>query len=330
MTDSNNNNIFTHEGILRFFQEVWNSTEDNLFVVLKSPEGDYITEASNPALVKLFNLTPEQASGAKLKELLPAEIYQQVAARYDACFDQNKALNYDESYDFGNTGEMQYWRTMLLPFTDPNTSEQRIFGISREFTELKRYEEQLILANEKLEAEVEQRTLELKHALKTMERISIIDKLTDIYNRHKLDHELNKELLKAERYGHEFGILLLDIDNFKQINDSLGHQAGDEVLIEFAQQLKHCLRQTDTLGRWGGDEFLIIAPNSNAESLTMLAQKIKETISSHSFYFIDEVRSSMGLSLNKSGDSIDTLMQRADKALYASKASGKNLITFQE
>lgn len=299
MFDSHHNDIFSHEGILRFFREVWNSTEDNLFIVLKSPEGDYITEASNPALIDLFKLTPEQASGAKLKEILPAEIYQSVAARYDACFAQNRPLNYDEAHDVDNTGEMRYWRTMLLPFTDPNTAEQRIFGISREFSELKRYEEKLLQANEKLEAEVEQRTQELKHALKEMERISIIDKLTDIYNRHKLDYELHKELLKAERYGDAFGVLLLDIDNFKQINDSLGHQTGDQVLIDFAQQLKHCLRETDTLGRWGGDEFLVIAPNSNAESLTILAQKIKASLANHSFRFVEGVKSSMGLTLIK-------------------------------
>lgn len=251
------------EGELRLFRAVWNHSEDNLFVVLKTAAGDFITERSNPSLIKLFHLKPEEASGCSLKELLPSEAYKVIANRYNECLQKNLPITYEESHVIDESGLMRYWSTMILPVTDTQTGEQRIFGMSREVTELKRIEEQLTLVNEKLESAVEERTKELQQALLEMEKISKYDKLTGLYNRHKLDEELLKEMDLAKRYGTCFGLILMDIDNFKSINDSLGHHQGDMALVEFAKVLKNAIRKTDVLGRWGGLKIFFSTPFYN-------------------------------------------------------------------
>lgn len=317
------------EDELRFFKAVWNNSEDNLFIVLKTEDGDFITERTNPALVKLFQLTPEQASGASLKAFLPAEAFQKIAQRYNDCLQNNAAVHYEESHVLDDSGGVRYWETMLLPIIDEQTGEQRVFGISREFTRLKRIEEQLKLANERLEEKVKARTKELEEALQKMEKISIYDKLTKLYNRHKLDDELTNEINFAKRYGNCFGLILMDVDNFKTINDSLGHVIGDKVLVEFADVLKQSIRQTDIAGRWGGDEFLIIVPKASRETILHLVNTLQKNIKQHKFEKVGLLTLSIGGAVYKESDDVDSIIQRADRALYKSKNKGKDNFTFE-
>lgn len=325
----NENKTVSSADELRFFKAVWNNSEDNLFIVLKTVDGDFITERTNPALVKLFNMTPEQASGSSLKRLLPAEAFQKIAQRYNECLQKNAPVHYEECHVLDDSGGARYWETMLLPIIDEQTGEQRIFGISREFTRLKRIEAQLKLTNEKLEEKVKTRTKELEEALQKMEKISIYDKLTMLYNRHKLDDELTKEINFAKRYGNCFGLILIDVDNFKMINDSLGHVLGDKVLVEFSDVLKQSIRQTDIVGRWGGDEFLIIVPKASKESILQLAKTLQKNIKQHKFEKIGLLTLSIGGAVYRESDNADSIIQRADKALYGSKDKGKNNFTFE-
>lgn len=219
----NKKQLMIDQGELKLFRTVWDHSEDNLFVVRKMPDGDFITERTNPSLVKLFKLTAEQASGYPLKNLLPPDAYHAIAARYSECLEKNIPIDYEESHIIDSSDLPSYWLTKILPVIDPETGQERIFGVSRNITELKRIEQQLVLANERLEHEVEKRTEELKLALREMERISKYDKLTKLCNRHKLDEELEKEIELARRYENSFGLILMDIDDFKQINDTHGH-----------------------------------------------------------------------------------------------------------
>ncbi len=325
----NENKTVSGDDELRFFKAVWDNSEDNLFIVLKAQDGDFITERTNPALVKLFQFTPEQASGASLKSLLPTEAFQKIAQRYNECLQKNAPVHYEEVHVIDDSGEARYWETMLLPIIDKQTGAQRIFGISREFTRLKRIDEQLKLTNEKLEEKVKARTKELEEALQKMEKISIYDKLTKLYNRHKLDNELNKEIDFAKRCGNCFGLILMDIDNFKIINDSLGHVLGDKVLVEFADVFKRSIRQTDIAGRWGGDEFLIIVPKASKETILHLAKTLQKNIKQHKFQKVGFLTLSIGGAVYRDSDDADSIIQRADKGLYRSKDKGKDSFTIE-
>lgn len=171
-------------------------------------------------------------------------------------------------------------------------------------------------------------TLE-KSLQKELEKLVVTDRLTKIYNRHKLDEVLEHSKELADRYGSPFGIIILDIDHFKQVNDTHGHQGGDVALVEFAFILRRYSRKTDIVGRYGGEEFLIVAPQANEESIMLFAQKLQEHIRKYNFNIVGKLTASMGISIYAEYDSVDTLLSRADEALYEAKENGRDCIYFK-
>jgi len=180
--------------------------------------------------------------------------------------------------------------------------------------------------NDTLEKKVGERTQELKEKNDELNILAITDNLTGIYNRVKLNKELNKEIKRCERYGEIFSVIIIDIDNFKSINDSYGHQSGDTILAEFSQVLTDTLRETDILGRWGGEEFLILSPETDKEGILSLAEKIRRAVETYSFTAIKKVTASFGTATYINEDQYKMLIERADKALYRAKGSGKNQV----
>ena len=161
---------------------------------------------------------------------------------------------------------------------------------------------------------------------KLLEKLSITDELTKIYNRRKLDELLQSELNRCERFSHTFSVAILDIDHFKKINDAYGHQMGDKVLIEIADTLKTHMRKTDYVGRFGGEEFVIICPESDKNGIYKLMENIRKDIQNHDFKGVGQVTASFGISILKEKDNIESLLKRADIALYQAKAAGRNKV----
>ena len=161
---------------------------------------------------------------------------------------------------------------------------------------------------------------------KLLEKLSITDELTKIYNRRKLDELLQSELNRCERFSHTFSVAILDIDHFKKINDTYGHQMGDKVLIEIADTLKTHMRKTDYVGRFGGEEFVIICPESDKNGIYKLMENIRKDIQNHDFKGVGQVTASFGISILKEKDNIESLLKRADIALYQAKAAGRNKV----
>ncbi|MGB4497176.1 MAG: GGDEF domain-containing protein [Methylococcaceae bacterium] len=169
-------------------------------------------------------------------------------------------------------------------------------------------------------------TSELEQVNSELELLSITDKLTQIYNRVKLDSVLNHEINYANRYQTDFSVILIDIDHFKQVNDAHGHNTGDSVLIFMAQILKENVRNSDILGRWGGEEFLIILPQTNAQQAFELAEKIRKTVESAKFPVVNHKTISVGVTQYCSDDSVIELIERADGGLYDAKNTGRNKV----
>ena len=157
-----------------------------------------------------------------------------------------------------------------------------------------------------------------------MEYIAVTDPLTGLNNRGKLDQALSRALRRAKYEKLGCCVILLDIDHFKRVNDDFGHQTGDRILIELAQLLRSNLRATDIVGRWGGEEFLIVLPATDRQQGKMLAEKIRNTVAT--FVFVNDIHItiSSGVACYQTDDSEQTLMRRADQALYAAKAQGRN------
>ena len=161
---------------------------------------------------------------------------------------------------------------------------------------------------------------------KMFERTSTTDTLTQIPNRLHLNTIGKIELEKAKRYKSIFSTTIMDIDHFKNVNDTYGHDAGDIVLVEIAKILKDNTRDTDTIGRWGGEEFLIICSNTDANHTKIYVQKIKEKINSFDFTAVGHLTCSFGISEYNPDDKAGESFKRADEALYKAKNSGRNKI----
>gem|GEM_PF-798944 len=161
---------------------------------------------------------------------------------------------------------------------------------------------------------------------KTIEKLAQIDHLTQLYNRQKIDEVLQREFLLAEKLGTSLSILMLDIDRFKLVNDQYGHQVGDTVLIEFSKILLDETRRSDFAGRFGGEEFLIIIPNTSLSNAILLAEKLRKKVSEFTFSTIGHKTVSIGVSSYRNGDYLPSLIKRADDGLYLAKNSGRNLV----
>lgn len=161
---------------------------------------------------------------------------------------------------------------------------------------------------------------------KYIEQVSLIDYLTQVYNKKYYDEILDKEVYSAQRYGYNLSLLLLDIDLFKDINDTFGHQVGDNVLKEFASLLLKDTRKSDIVSRIGGEEFTIIVENDTIESANAFASKIRREIQEHEFKTVKNLTVSIGISSYIEGDTSQTLFKRVDDAMYQAKKNGRNQV----
>lgn len=166
----------------------------------------------------------------------------------------------------------------------------------------------------------------LKEKSHELEKISITDPLTNIFNRRHLEASLEDEVQRTIRYGHPLSVILIDIDYFKSINDDFGHQTGDRVLSKFTRLVKKRIRKTDILGRWGGEEFLIVCPEISIDDAFRLAEGLRKKIETTVFDRAGKRTASFGIAEYKSGDDKEALVVRADMALYRAKESGRNQV----
>ncbi len=170
--------------------------------------------------------------------------------------------------------------------------------------------------------------MKLRRYSKELKRLSITDSLTNLYNRMKIDALLQYQHHLHIRYKAPCGVIMLDIDHFKNINDKFGHQTGDYVLQQFADILKKNIRATDLLGRWGGEEFLIICPNTDLEQTKYVAENLRDKIAHYNFSKdIKHLTASFGVTCFKKNKTIDDLIKEVDAALYASKEKGRDMVT---
>ncbi len=157
-----------------------------------------------------------------------------------------------------------------------------------------------------------------------LEKLSITDSLTGTYNRMKIERILDNEILRVKRSKEPLSMILLDIDNFKKVNDEFGHQAGDMVLQKMASLLQDNIRRTDSLGRWGGEEFMVVCPHTEHKGAWSLAEKLRLKIMCADFGEVGRITGSFGVSQFVAGESEDSFLRRADDALYQAKNGGRN------
>jgi diguanylate cyclase (GGDEF)-like protein/PAS domain S-box-containing protein len=169
---------------------------------------------------------------------------------------------------------------------------------------------------------------ELLESKKRYELLSITDGLTNLFNLRHFYDQLSSEMERSRRYGHPLSLILLDVDDFKKFNDTFGHKEGDSVLVKIADVVRSCLRRTDTAYRYGGEEFVVILPETKQDRGLVIAERIRATFKKHIFYPGEEKAIQKTVSLGVTQLSVEedssSFIKRADKNMYKAKSLGKD------
>lgn len=242
-------------------------------------------------LQEIINRPVREVSGEAASSMLEPKMAQAFAGR-----------PVDFELDVENNGELRYVRGNAVPDFDADGTVVGIYVMMQDSTKLKRAQEKLV-------------------------QLAQFDSLTSLANRNRLYDKLGEALARGKRHGKELAVLYLDLDKFKSINDSLGHAGGDAVLREFASRLKASVRQTDTVARIAGDEFVILLEdlNSSAEAEQIADIILDNTKTPMSFGdAVLNFSTSIGIAIATASDSADSVLKRADEALYSAKAAGRS------
>ena len=177
---------------------------------------------------------------------------------------------------------------------------------------------------------IKELTDQIQAANQMLAEMAVTDPLTSLVNRRSLDEHLEREWARSQRYGNSFSVLMLDVDFFKKVNDNHGHAVGDQVLRLVSETIKQVVRQTDVVGRYGGEEFMVLAPETSSRNAKILADRIRVRIAGASLDHRDlpGITVSLGVSSTDRRDipSVTELVALADAALYAAKHAGRDRV----
>lgn len=279
--------------------------------LITSAAHDAIVMVDNDGKVTFWNKAAETMFGYSSEEMLgkdphdfivPPHYHEQQRARFSLF------AHGGEGGLINKTTEVEALRKGGTPFfAELSLSSVKIggkwhgIGIVRDITDRKQAEEKLRLQ-------------------------ATTDALTGIANRRQFDVVLEAEMSRAMRHHLPLAVMIVDIDYFKQINDAFGHQVGDDVLVELTRLVSGNIRAHDFFARWGGEEFVILSPNCDAENMRLLAEKLRVAVEMHAFPDISRVTCSFGLTDYRIGDSAENFIGRADAGLYRAKESGRNRV----
>lgn len=216
---------------------------------------------------------------------------------------------------------------------NPDGAVARMLGAHRNIDASKRLLQQLEQQNSSLEALVAERTQELSWVNQQLQRqldenrdLAERDALTLIANRYRLEKVLQQECERARRYRHPLSLIVMDLDDFKPINDRYGHARGDSVLIDLVARIKGCLHGTELLARWGGDEFVVVLVDASLAHAHQMASTIRQALEQAPAMGDYQLTMSYGVVERREGEGQQQLLSRADQALYRAKSAGKNCI----
>jgi len=261
-------------------------------------------------------------SGNQPKEYW-AEMYQII---------EQKGIWQDEVKNKAKNGKYYWVDTTVVPLYDSKEKIDCFISIRTDITKYKRIQEELEEYQNNLEKIVQKRTMELGKVNEQLKMLSEIDTLTNLYNRRKLEIDFNQEIQRARRSQDKMALFFIDLDKFKKVNDTYGHETGDALLQNISVKVLAILRQNEFLYRIGGDEFCILVPKfMDLEELETIAKRLIKVISN--IKTLDSVQIDIGCSIGISifptnGETLDQLISEADKAMYQVKKSGKNNYSF--
>ncbi len=292
-----------------FLGTIFDSIHDPFSIV----DRDYRIIKLNDAYARMRNKQTKDLLGNKCYEVL-----QNRNSICEECVVDKTFLSMDpctkeklKRYPDGSTA---WYEICTYPIFDQNRNVSHVIEYTRDITDRKKTEE------------------ENKQLIRKLDYLSTTDSLTGVYNRRALNDILGHEIDRATRYNIDLSLILCDVDRLKKINDTYGHIAGDLALQSVSETLKRSLRKADILGRYGGDEFMIVLPETTFKGAKSLAEKIRSAVNNIDFELPDQKRIRLSISIGVASccalsKNSDTLVARTDAALYTSKEAGRNRVS---
>ena len=281
-----------------------NATTDS--AILIDPKGKIL--AINETAAERLSQDNIEMVRKNLFDILPPTLAEQRKSRIDQVLDSGDPLQFEDDYA-GTT-----YLNSLYPVFDRQGKIQNLAYYSRDITEQRQME------------------LALRESEKRYKELSITDGLTKLYNSRHFYTSLQLEMERANRYQRSLALLMIDIDDFKKFNDTYGHLAGDKVLARTGTVIRNALREADSGYRYGGEEFVLILPETAGPGAVRVAERIRKELASMSISPLANTRchitASMGISELQVKDTLSEFVRRADKNLYAAKTEGKNRVIF--
>lgn len=291
---------------LEIFQQLAQSTNDVIVVTAAAPLGPPgpIIVYVNPAFTALTGYNDDEVIGQSTRLLHGLKTDPQTVAAVRAAMETQRPIRVD-LLNYSRDGEEFWIDTHIVPLRDAHGRVTHFATIGRDLTATKRLQQELRL-------------------------MASTDPLTGLLNRRRFLEQAESDFQRSQRYQHELAVVMIDIDHFKAINDTHGHFAGDQVLVAMSRATENLLRNTDILGRWGGEEFVILMPETPLAGAAILAERLREELTRLA---VDTTGGALrftvsaGVAARGGADaSFTAIMQRADSALYAAKHHGRNRI----
>jgi diguanylate cyclase (GGDEF)-like protein/PAS domain S-box-containing protein len=256
----------------------------------------------NDSFLMLYRIPKENVISTKIKKVMGDKNFNKITNCIKTCF-KGHHIFMNDWFVFSD-GIKRYMQIDFHPLTHQEEAVTGIIISQNDVSERKIIEEKL-------------------------ERLNQTDSLTGIYNRKKFNESLNFEIGRLRRYKNAMSIVMFDIDHFKKINDTHGHDVGDSVLIELTKVVAGIIRDTDMFFRWGGEEFMILLPHTSLKSAAVISHKLRQNIELHKFSKVNKVTCSFGVTEFLEKDDEKIFCKRVDIALYEAKKGGRNRVEFK-
>ncbi|WRS26164.1 diguanylate cyclase [Oscillospiraceae bacterium MB08-C2-2] len=300
----------------------------------------------SPSVLKLRGFTAQETLQQTLEELLPPDslakaqnVSRLLLERYMKGERRESMLTKTGDYElYCRHAVIKQVEISVKLLENAETGAMEIIGVTRDITERKRFEEQLNQAIKtkndminrlrKSEKALKLLTDKLNQQNAILSNLAIKDNLTGIFNRYSFNQKILEEADRSRLYNQPLSIVLFDIDDFKKVNDTFGHQIGDEILIRISEAVSQLVRKQDVLARWGGEEFVILLPQTRLSDAARVAEKLRIAIENIDHPEVDHpVTVSFGVTEFMRGETTESWFRRVDYALFNSKNKGKNCVT---
>ncbi len=287
-------------------EERYRLLAENAWDVIWTMELDGTISYVSPSVERMRGLTPAEAMAQAPEDIQPPESVAIGAEYYTRLFTAMAAGTelpsfHGEQEYYRKDGSIMHGELDVIPQVDGDGNAVRILGVTRDISERKRLESEL-------------------------SRLAQTDPLTGVWNRRHTEELLDTAIQDARREGYPLAALMLDIDHFKETNDDHGHRAGDEVLIELTRRIDRLLDESNLLGRWGGEEFVIMIDPCTLDEAIPTAQSLRRAICDNPFEGVGSIAVSIGIAELQADDDLASWIHRADEAMYAAKAAGRNTV----